>query len=339
MRTPDRSGIAASSLWERPWPRLLTGPEAKAFATEVAPTRNLGRLLHRLLPLLLLVVTCLLWAPPASAAAPASTARIGVATMLPGEIFWERFGHDSIVVDDPKAGAPISYNFGFFDLSEPGFVGRLVRGEMEYQLVALPFAEDLVYYRDTGRGVSIQWLDLSNAEATRLAAALAENAKPENARYRYDYFTDNCATRVRDALDRALGGELRRQMQARSQGNTYRSEAVRLASPAGWMWLGFDIGLGPYADRPLARWQEAFVPMRLADSLREAKLADGRPLVVSETALLPHRIAPEPAEAPRRWWPWALAGLALAALIVFAGAYRPRLLAGIALSFWTLCGV
>jgi len=284
---------------------------------------------QRLLLLALLVLA------PLAQAAP----RIGVATMLPGEIFWERFGHDSIVVDDPAAGAPISYNFGFFDLSEPGFVGRFVRGEMEYQLVALPFAEDLVYYRDTGRGVSIQWLDLSDAEANRLAAALAENAKPENARYRYDYFTDNCATRVRDALDRALGGELRRQMQTRSQGNSYRSEAVRLASPAGWMWLGFDVGLGPFADVTRSRWEDAFVPMRLADALRDVRRADDRPLVRSEQVLLPHRIAPEPRPEPQRWWPWLLAGTGVAAALWLIGRSGPRPALWIALPAWTLCGV
>ena len=285
------------------------------------------------LQVLLLVLAWL--AVTTASAAP----RIGVITMQPGEIFWERFGHNALVVDDPARGPPISYNFGFFNLDEPGFFGRFARGEMEYELVALPLEQDLAYYRDVGRGVSLQWLDLDPAQATQLAAALAVNALPQNARYRYDYFTDNCSTRVRDALDRALGGTLQQQMSARSQGNTYRSEAVRLASPAGWMWLGFDVGLGPYADRPLARWQEAFVPMRLADSLREARRADGRPLVASETVLLPHRIAPEPAEAPRRWWPWALAGLALAALIAFAGTHRPRLLAGLALPLWALCGV
>lgn len=285
------------------------------------------------LHLLLLVLSWL--ATTTAIAAP----RIGVITMQPGEIFWERFGHNALVVDDPANGQPISYNFGFFNLDEPGFFGRFARGEMEYELVALPLEQDLAYYREVGRGVSLQWLDIDPAQATQLAAALAENALPQNARYRYDYFTDNCSTRVRDALDRALGGTLQTQMSARSQGNTYRSEAVRLASPAGWMWLGFDVGLGPHADRPLARWQEAFVPMRLADSLREAKLPDGRPLVVSETVLLPHRIATEPAEAPRRWWPWALAGFALAMLIVLAGTRWSRLLAGLALPLWALCGV
>src|SRR5690606_17050155 len=185
--------------------------------------------------------------------------RVGVATMLPGEIFFERFGHNAIVVDDPARGEPLSYNFGFFDLEEEGFVGNFIRGRMHYRLVALPLHEDLRYYADVGRGVSVQWLDLDPGEATALAAALAENASPENARYRYDYFLDNCSTRVRDALDSALGGELQRLMTGRSRGNTYRGDAVRLASPATWMWLGFDIGLGPAADRPNSLWQDAFV--------------------------------------------------------------------------------
>src|SRR3546814_9746534 len=76
------------------------------------------------------------------------------------------------------------------------------------------------------------------------------------------------------------------------------------------MWLGFDIGLGPAADQPLSVWQESFVPMRLADALREVDGSNGQPLVLAEEQILPHRIAPEPAETPRPWWPWALAGLA-----------------------------
>jgi hypothetical protein len=272
-------------------------------------------------------------------AVPAAAPRIGVMTMQPGEIFWERFGHDAIVVEDTGTGAAVSYNYGFFDPTEPGFLGRFVRGEMEYMLVALPLQDDLATYRDEGRGVSIQWLDLAPAQARNLATALAEAARPENARYRYDYFTANCATKVRDALDDALDGWLHHMIAGRSRGNTYRSEAVRLASPAPWMWLGFDIGLSRYADRQLSRWEEAFVPMRLADSLDETRLADGRPLVASEQVLLPHRIAPQPAETPRPWWPWLLAGLVLATFVLLLGARRPRLLAGLAAPFWLLCGL
>lgn len=284
----------------------------------------------------MLVLAMLLAMPPLALAAAAP--RIGVMTMQPGEVFFERFGHDAIVVVDPDSGEAVSYNFGFFDPSEPDFLSRFIRGEMMYHLVALPATQDLAQYQAAGRGVSMQWLDLEPDQARALAALLAERARPENSRYRYDYFTANCATQVRDALDTAMGGALKAQLAGRSRGNTYRSEAVRLASPAPWMWLGFDLGLGPYADRALSRWEEAFVPMRLADSLREARNRQGRPLVQSEQELLPHLIAPEPVEAPRRWWPWLLAGLSLATAI-FAARRRPRLLAGFALPLWLLCGL
>ncbi|HEY4554934.1 MAG TPA: DUF4105 domain-containing protein [Lysobacter sp.] len=265
--------------------------------------------------------------------------RIGIATMQPGEIFFERFGHDSVVVVDADTGRATSYNFGFFDPTEPDFVARFVRGDMRYRLAALPFEQDLQMYADAGRGVSVQWLDLDPAQATALARALEVNARPENAHYRYDYFLDNCATRVRDAVDFALGGELRRQLQGRSQGHTYRSEATRLASPAWWMWLGFDIGLGPAADRPLSLWDSAFVPMRLADSLGNARNTRGTPLVQSVQPVLPHELPPEPPGRPRPWWPWALAGLALGIAAAVAGRSHPRRIAAAALPFWALCAV
>src|SRR5690606_18229532 len=306
----------------------LTGLAAAGPATRAPRLARCGVVARALLMALL----CLALVPLAQAAP-----RIGVATMQPGEIFFERFGHNAIVVEDPALPEPVSYNFGFFDMEEPDFVARFVRGDMRYRLVALPLSRDLAYYREVGRGVSIQWLDLAPAQARALAAALEENARPENAYYRYEYFTDNCSTRVRDALDAALGGALERQLSGRSRGNSFRGDAVRLASPAPWMSLGFDLGLGPAADRPNSLWQEAFVPMRLADVLTRVELDDGRPLVAATEQLLPHRLAPEPPETRRAWWPWLLAGLALLAAIRIAGRRRPRLLAGLSLGFWILC--
>lgn len=303
-------------------------------------TLRLPRLLSAFASLFLLLAAMASSAqtPPGNATASPATPRIGVVTMLPGEVFFERFGHDALVVLDPVSGQATSYNFGYFDPSEPDFIGNFVRGKMMYYLIALPLEQDLAQYRDVGRGASIQWLDLPPAQARALADALAERARPENARYRYDYFTANCATMVRDSLDQAMGGALQSQLAGRSRGNTYRSESVRLASPSPWMWLGFDLGLGPSADQPLSRWQEAFVPMRLADSLREARNSEGRPLVQAEQELLPQRLAAEPKEQQRRWWPWLLVGLAVAAAL-FATRRRPRLAGAFALPFWLFCGL
>jgi len=269
----------------------------------------------------------------------AAQIRIGIATVQPGELFFERFGHNALVVDRPGQADPVVYNFGEFDPDEAGFALDFIRGRMRYSVGTLPLSVDLHYYRLDGRGVSIQWLDLDETVATALAATLEENIRPEYAHYRYDYFTANCSTKVRDVLDEALNGALRRQLETRSRGNTYRSEAVRLASPVAWMWLGFDLLLGPAADRPNALWQDAFVPMRLAAALNGMTGPDGRPLVRETVQLLPHRLPPEPPESRRAWWPWLLAGLLLAVGIGYAGSRHPRRMAVLALSLWALGGL
>ena len=280
----------------------------------------------------LLIVLCLVFMPPVMA----SDMRVGVMTMQPGEIFWERFGHNAIIIDDGEQ--VLSYNFGFFDLSEPDFTRNFIAGRMNYLLAALPLEQDLAYYRQAGRGVSIQWLNLSEAQKTRINRRLQYLARPENARYRYDYYTSNCATKVRDVLDDALGGMLGKRLSASSLGNTYRSESVRLAWPAKWMALGFDLGMSGNGDKPLSKWQDAFIPMLLQRSLGEISLPDGRPLVAGTQDILPHRLSQPPDELPQ----WSLTAMAIGLVLagLFAGARRkPALQSTVMLSFWLLSGL
>lgn len=271
---------------------------------------------------------------------PASpTLRAGVITMEPGEEFWARFGHDAIIFENTATKESISFNFGFFDMGEPGFFSNFLNGKMQYQLVALPLAEDLQSYEQFGRGVGVQWLNLDQQQILELYRALADNAKPENSRYTYDYYLANCSTRVRDSLDKVLNGKIKTQISSPSLGNTYRSESVRLAWPAKWMALGFHLGLGPAADKPLSRWDEAFIPMRLRDSLRLVKLADGSPLISSEETLLPHRLSNPPADMPQ-WKKTAfMIGIVLAIGIFFLAKHSVRTLASIAGIFWLLAGL
>jgi len=288
---------------------------------------------------LLFILALLPIASHAEAVRSDITLRAGVITMAPGEEFWARFGHDAIVIEDVQTGESISFNFGFFDMSEPGFFSNFFNGKMQYQLAALPLQEDLQHYRDMGRGVSVQWLNLDQKQIRDLYATLAENAKPENSRYTYDYYLSNCATRVRDALDTILKGQIKTQLSSPSLGNSYRSESVRLAWPAKWMAMGFHLGLGPAADKPLSRWDEAFIPMRLRDSLRLVKLSNGSALVTSEQELIPHRLSLPPSDMPQ-WKKIAfLIGIFLAIGILFLAKRSPRLLASIAGIFWLIAGL
>ncbi len=268
--------------------------------------------------------------------------RVGVVTMEPGVEYWARFGHDAILIDDradDPASTPLLYNYGYFDFDQPGFLLHFAQGYMSYMLAAVPLDEDLAGYRDEGRGVTLQWLDLSPAQAQKLARFLAWNARPEHATYRYDYFTANCSTKVRDALDAATDGLLRRQLSSPSQGLTYRSEAVRLGSPLPWLGLSMHFALGAYGDRPLSLWDEAFVPMRLRDALRSVRTARGTPLVLAESTLLPNRLPLPPDETPNWRWRFLGLGLALAALALLGVRRAPRITAVFAGGFWLICGL
>lgn len=306
------------------------------------PAFNPARLLHLLLAALLGL------ALPAAAGAATdgndAPVRIGVLTMTPGEEYWSRFGHNAIVVEDPARGLRLSYNYGYFDFDQPGFMRRFLRGQMQYQLVVLPLEQDLAIYAGEGRGVSLQWLDLDPEQARSIARHLEWNALPENASYRYDYFRSNCSTRVRDVLDQALEGDLARQMSSRSRGSTYRSESLRLGADVWWLWLGMHVGLSGAADRPLSLWEEGFVPGRLADALARATTPEGRPLVAQTVALVPDRLGLERGVAPKRRTGMALAGLLTAMLLLFllrtrASSWQRLSGAVLAGGFWLLCGL
>jgi len=203
-----------------------------------------------------------------------SAPQLAIVTFGPGTLSWERFGHNAIVVDDPAAGTRLSYNYGVFDFLEKSFLLNFALGHMHYSLAARPLDEDLAVYVGEGRSVTVQVLNLTPAQARYLAEFLAWNAQPKNAGYRYDYFVNNCSTRVRDALNQALGGALERQLAGRSAPHSYRSDAVRLISSDFWSALGMDMGLGPKADGPLSLWQESFVPMVLSAALRDVVVTD-----------------------------------------------------------------
>jgi len=272
-----------------------------------------------------------------SAGAHAAT-RIGLVTMEPGEAYWERFGHNAILVAPDDGSEPTLYNYGYFDFDEPDFLLRFAAGDMRYRLVALPVSEDLAYYSEVGRGVDLLWLDIAPDAAARLAEFLAWNAQPDNAYYRYDYFTDNCSTRVRDALDAALGGALRKQLSGRSHGLSYRTETLRLAGPVTWMALAIHLGAGPFADQFLSRWEESFVPMRLRDNLREMKTTSGSPLVIAERMLSPARLPPAP-DAPPRWrWLFVVLGIGLALGLTALQHHAPRTAAALTGLCWALLG-
>ncbi len=235
-------------------------------------------------------------------------------TMGIGAEVYERFGHNAIVVEDRRRGTSTSYNYGMFSFRQENFLFRFIQGRMLYWMQASPAEDELPRYQARRRSVWLQELNLTPAQRVSLRDFLEWNALPENRFYRYDYYLDNCSTRVRDALDKVLGGAFRAAMQGPASG-TYRFHTQRLNANNLPLYTGLLLALGHGVDRPVTRWDEMFLPLKLREYLRDVTVADSTgapvPLVKSERTLYQSDAFPVPASPPR-WARWfLLAGLVL----------------------------
>ena len=268
--------------------------------------------------------------PGAGAAAPVQGQAGGVdglevflVTFGQGEMVWERFGHNAIWLHDATAGTDSTYDWGNFNFQQPGFLRRFLTGDTRYSMEARDATTMVDFYRRLGRTITVQRLNLTPEQKHSLREDLRRNALEENKYYRYDYFVDNCSTRLRDALDRTIGGELRMATDSIRTPLTYRRESVRLTDGDRPIQTGIDIALGRPADVPLTVWESFFIPMRLRDAVRDVSVPNGAggarvTLVASERTLEPYPGTPRVVEletAPRLVWRLLFVGLVLAALV------------------------
>lgn len=268
--------------------------------------------------------------------------RVSVLTFGQGNAVFEQFGHNALRITDLVTGVDLAYNWGMFSFDDPNFLGRFLSGDTRYWVEPYPASFLIEAYIAQDREVTEQVLALTEAQRETLALFVMKNALPENKYYRYDYFLDNCSTRLRDALDAALGGSLQRRFSVLTTEWTYRSESVRLTHASGLAQAGIDIALGPRADRPITAWEAMFIPMRLRDYLREVTVPglDGTPvpLVVSDEVIYQAKRA---AELPARkglalgaWGPILGVWMLLLTPLALASRARTRVPAAIMAALW-----
>ncbi len=218
----------------------------------------------------------------------AGGAEAWLVTFGPGEIYWERFGHNAIWLREPAAGIDHTFNFGYFDFEQENFFLNFLKGRMLYFSVAQPSAREFEYYRQQNRSIRLQKLDLDPSQYVRLRDYLLHEIKPENRDYRYDYYLSNCSTRIRDALDMALDGSLVSSTKDETAKLNFRDQTRRLTQMQYWYYLGLELGLGYPVDRTVSRWDEMFIPMVIADEIASMTVPGGgadQSLVLQDTML------------------------------------------------------
>jgi len=199
---------------------------------------------------------------------PGETLTVHLLTIGPGDSVEQLFGHNVLLIGDTATGFEGAFNYGLFDPGESGFLLNFLRGRMMYRVAPLSLDSSLASYRADNRRVWAQQLDLEPAARAELFDLLATASLPENRHYRYEYFLNNCSTKLRDVLDTVLGGQLRAATDIPDdRAITWRHHTRRLTANRLFYYPGIDFLLGPRGDEVTTQWQEMWVPMKLRDTL------------------------------------------------------------------------
>jgi heme/copper-type cytochrome/quinol oxidase subunit 4 len=272
----------------------------------------------------------------------ASTYKISLLTCDPGDELYSTFGHSAIRVVELESGQDLVFNYGTFDFNTPFFYIKFIRRTLDYQLSLTTTANFLREYNYFKRNVREQELNLSPEQSQAIVAFLQNNYRPENRKYRYDFFFDNCATRITDMLESVLGQSLKWNYPTESDEKTFRNLIDEYVYPLPWSDLGIDLALGAVIDREATEAEKAFLPDYLEASFGRATIiGDGpeRPLVSRTNTIYDF---PEPVGNKVNLFNpyvvfWVLA--ILVGILTFIGFKKKRLFKGFDISLFTILGL
>ncbi len=229
---------------------------------------------------------------------------ITLATFGPGESLESWWGHSAMVVEDRRLMQARLYNYGMFDFST-GFVHKFVQGRLEFWVADTEYVTGTYeMYRHYNRDVRLQELNLTPAQRVVLARSLADNVLPQNRDYLYHHYNDNCSTRPRDLIDKALGGQLLKATSAPAR-MSLRQQTRRYSFVSPPMSLVLDYLQNDELDRPITEREEAFLPDELERQLDRLKVTgpDGslQPAVARKTSYFAAKNGPKVPENPPEW--------------------------------------
>lgn len=252
------------------------------------------------------------------------TLSIHLLTVGPGDSVEELFGHNVLLIRDSATGNEQAFNYGLYDPGESGFLLNFFKGRMMYRVAPLPLDYTLASYRAAGRRVWAQELDLEPAARVQLLDLLETASLRENSFYRYEYFLNNCSTKLRDILDVVLDGQLRAATdRPGDSGVSWRYHTRRLTAGKLHLYAGIDLLLGPRGDEATTKWQEMWVPMKLRDTVGALYISrtDGTRtrLVRSEAIWVESEREHEPATSRSMEFLFLLFGMGIGLVFVILG--------------------
>ncbi len=199
-----------------------------------------------------------------------SDTSIYLITCGPGTETYSIYGHSALRVLINRSDT--IYNWGVFDFSTPNFAWKFAKGRLDYLLDLESFERFLQSYFYEKRYVLSQKINLDPVETKQLLLLINENLKPENLKYRYDFFYDDCSTRIRDLIEKSTGDKLVYPSAEETGSPTFREMVGRYQKPYSWLQFGIDLIMGSPGDKKADFRDRMFLPIPLKDGLSAAAI-------------------------------------------------------------------
>ena len=215
-----------------------------------------------------------------STGAPCQHMRISLVTCGVGDEAWETFGHTGLrFIDSSRHDIyrDVIFNYGMFDGFDKDFEVKFMKGKLPYYVDIQTYSEFINEYVEFHRCVDEQELLLTVDEKKEMLGALLDNIKPENRYYKYDFFFDNCATRIRDIVPKTIGADFKFG-NALPEGAhlTFRDIINQYFYYKHWTRVGVNIVLGSKIDKVMTNAEIMFLPDFLSKGFYGATV-NGRP--------------------------------------------------------------
>jgi hypothetical protein len=266
---------------------------------------------------------------------------VSLLTADPGTELYSSFGHSAIRMREiGPEGRDLVFNFGTFDFDTPNFYGKFATGKLNYMLSVVNYDRFIIEYDYYKRGLREQVLDLNQEQKDFLLQHLDAQYDPARRFYKYDFFYNNCATKIRDAFEIAMGEQLV-WSDSIAEEKTFRNLIDEFVLPLPWADFGIDLALGAVIDRPATELEKQFLPTYMEQAFANATIDENgvsRPLVKQSRVLLeyPKEDAQQSLFNPTIVF-WLIA-VVFAALTLY-GFKKGKLMKGLDVAFFGILGI
>jgi len=198
---------------------------------------------------------------------PSNDTTVYLLTIGPGTETYSIYGHSALLVRISSVKPDLVFNWGVFDFSTKNFAWKFAKGRLDYMLSAQTLDGFLEDYFHEKRYVYSQRINLTAGETATLIELIKENLKPENKKYRYDFFYDDCSTRIRDLLENSIGNKLRYPPEESDKLPSFRELVGKYQAPYQWLNTGINLIMGKSADKEAMVRDRMFLPLDLMEGL------------------------------------------------------------------------